>query len=112
MVRGKSLFASALVMLVACGSTPASTEAPSNHAAPMADCALTGVVFDSYNHEPARGASVILIGGGRPSEVQITDDEGRFTFAHAGGRLRLEAYYKDRPAKQAMKGCGEVRVQL
>ena len=55
---------------------------------------------------------MILIGGDRSSEVQVTDEAGRFRFADARGRTRLEAYYSDRPAKQAIDGCGEVRVEL
>lgn len=106
MVRGKSLFVS---LLAACGAAPSS--APSNHAA-QTDCAITGVVMDSYTKEPASGASVVLTGPGLPREAQRTDDAGHFTFAHAAGRTHVGVYYKDRPAEEMRASCGELRVEI
>lgn len=69
-------------------------------------------MIDSYTHEAAKGASVVITGPGLPREVQRTDDAGHFTFAHAAGRTRLDVYYQDRSAEQSIAGCGEVHVQL
>lgn len=109
MVRGKSLFVS---LLVACGSSAPPPSTPTNHAAPPADCALSGVVIDSYAHEPSKGAGVVLVGPGMPREVQRTDDGGRFTFAHAAGRTKLIAYSGARIIEHEIRGCGEVRLEL
>lgn len=109
MVRGKSLFVS---LLVACGASSAPTSAPTNHAAPVADCALTGEVIDNYTHEPPKGASVVLIGPGMPREVQRTDDTGHFSFPHAAGRTKVNAYFGSRSVEHLIDGCGEVKLEL
>jgi hypothetical protein len=100
-----------VLVIVACGSSTAPKRAPSNHASPH-DCAITGVVFDTFAKAPAVNASVVLTGPGLPREVQRTDEAGRFTFAHAGGRTRLGIYYSDRPEEHATATCGEIRIEI